>query len=245
MSLIKFTKTGSLLSCRLETEGHRVRIISENPVVGIKSLIEDGFMELNEHSQIEMVDFSDEKYLYHEEEKDHVFVITNEDDDKWYPQSYVVPVAVPTPESPAPSLPEVKQQKIDEMESVMNAMITSGVTVSLSDGTTGTFGLDQTDQVYLTNLRMMADAASDKTSVSIPWHEADVSKQCKFYSPNDIITITDEARKHITYHVTFFRDLRIYINSLASISDVQNVTYDINSLPEAYWSEVLRTIINS
>ena len=41
MSLIKFNKNGSLLDCKLEPEGHRIRIISELPVIGIKQLIEE------------------------------------------------------------------------------------------------------------------------------------------------------------------------------------------------------------
>ncbi len=244
MSIIKFNKTGSIIECNLEPEGHRIRLISEHPIVGIKELIADGFVELNEHTQVEMVDFSDEKYLYHEEEKEHVFVITNEPDDVWQPQSYVVPIPTPEPEPYVPSLDEVKAQKISEMESVMNSTILAGVTVTLSDETSGTFSLSQEDQIFLTNLRMMADSSDDQDTPSIPWHEADEFKQCKFYAPKDIVLITDEARKLITYHVTFFRDLRIYINSLVTSSAVEAVTYDINSLPQTFWSEVLKAIVN-
>ena len=243
MSLIKFNSNGTLLDCKLEPEGHRIRIISEQPVVGIKQLIEEGFLELNEYTQVEMVDFSDERYLYHEEEKNHVFVITNEENDVWEPQPYVPPT--PTPPTPpyVPPLSEVKAQKISEMESTMESIIAAGVTVTLFDDTTGVFGLSQEDQIFLTNLRMMADASEDQDTPSIPWHEIDDAKHCKFYPPKDIITITDAARELITYHVTFFRDLRIYINSLLTTEAVNAVTYELSSLPQAYWSDVLRAIV--
>lgn len=244
MSLIKFNNTGTLLDCKLEPEGHRIRIISEQPVVGIKQLIEEGFVELNEYTQVEMVDFSDERYLYHEEEKGHIFVVTNEEDDVWEPQPFVPPTPTPPPEPYVPPISEVKAQKISEMEAEKNAIIEAGVTVTLFDETTGVFGLSQEDQIYLTNLRMMADAAEDKDTPSIPWHEIDDAKHCKFYSPKDIITITDAARALLTYHVTFFRDLRIYINSLLTVEAVNAVTYDLDSLPQAYWSEVLRSIVS-
>ena len=244
MSLIKFNKNGSLLDCTLEPEGHRIRIISEQPVVGIKQLIEEGFVELNEYTQVEMVDFSDERYLYHEEEKDHVFVITNEENDVWEPQPYVPPTPTPPPEPYVPPISEVKAQKISEMEMQMNSIIASGVTVTLFDETTGVFGLSQEDQIFLTNLRMMAESAEDQDTPSIPWHEIDDAKHCKFYPPRDIITITDAARELITYHITFFRDLRIYINSLLTVDAVNAVTYNLDSLPQAYWSEVLRSIVS-
>lgn len=244
MSLIRFNKTGSLLTCKLEPEGHRIRIISEDPIVGIKHLIEEGFEELNEHTQLPMVDFSDEVYLYHEEELEHVFVLTNEEGDIWYPQSYVAPIQAPEPEPYVPSIDELKAQKIAQMEDAKNAAIMAGVTVTLSDGTTGTFGLNTDDQIFLTNLRIMAEASSDKTTPSIPWHEADESKQCRFYAPRDIITITDEGRNLVIYNETFFRDLRIYIKTLLTAEAVNNVTYDIDILPHEYWSEVLEQIVN-
>lgn len=244
MSVIKLNKSGSLLECMLEPEGHRIRIISEEPIIGIKSLIEEGFIEINEHSHIEMTDFSDERYLYHEEEKDHVFVITNEEGDVWTPQPFVAPIPAPPEEPHVPTLEEAKTTKIAEMESIMESNILQGVTLTLSDNTTGTFSLGTDDQIFLTNLRLMAEAKSDQDTPSIPWHEADESKQCKFYTPVDIIAITDAARDLITYQVTFFRDLRIYIRTLVSVEAVNAITYDISSLPQTFWSDVLRSIVS-
>jgi len=245
MSIIKFYKNGSLLECQLEPEGHRIRIKSAEPIIGIKSLIEEGFAEINEHSHAVMADFADERYLYHEEEKDHVFVITNEEDDKWTPQPFVAPLPAPPAEPHVPTLEEAKISKIAEMESIMNSIISSGVTVTLSDGTDGTFSLNQEDQVLLTNLMLMAEKEADKDEPSIPWHEADESKQCKFYTANDILLITEKARELMTYNITFFRDLRIYIRSLGTVDAVNAVTYDLDSLPQSFWSEVLRAIVNN
>lgn len=244
MSIIKFNKTGSVSECTLEPEGHRIRIISATPIVGIKSLIEEGFVELNEHTQAEMVDFSDERYLYHEEEAGYVFVITNEEDDIWSSQPYVPPIPTPQPTPYVPTLEEVKSQKIAEMEAIMNSTIQSGVTVTLSDGTTGTFSLSSVELLYLTNLKIMATEAEDKDTPSLPWHEASISEQSKFYTPNDIIAIAESSKELITYHSVFFRDLRIYINSLTTTNAVNDITYNISSLPQEYWSEVLKSIVN-
>jgi hypothetical protein len=244
MSLVEFNKDGSLLECTLEVEGHRVRLSSESPIIGIRTLIEDGFKELNEHSEAVMMDFSDERYLYHEEVEGHVFVITNEENDIWTPQAYVAPIIESEPAPYVPSLDEVKEEKISELERMMESLILQGVTITLSDSTTETFSLSTQDQIFLTNLRLMAEDKADQETPSIPWHEADESKQCKFYAPIDIIAITDAARDLITYQVTFFRDLRIYIRSLSSVEAVKAVSYDISSLPQAFWSDVLRSILS-
>ncbi len=46
----------------------------------------------------------------------------------------------------------------------------------------------------------------------------------------------------VTWHVTYFRDLRIYIQSLESKEEVAGVVYGID-LPEAYQSEPLKVMI--
>ena len=244
MSLIKFNKNGSLLDCMLELEGHRVRIISETPVIGIRQLIEEGFVELNEHSKIEMVDFSDKRYVYHEEEKDHVFVITSEEDDVWEPQPFIPPAPVPpAPEPPEPPLDEVKAQKIAELQTASESAIASGVTVTLSDGTSGVYTFNERDQLSLIVWRMEAEKAEDKDTPSIPWHSGDEMEQVSYYSPTDILLITDAVIRSATYHMTLFRDMRIYVKSLRNKNDVNAVSYDISTLPEAYWSQVLRDIV--
>ena len=43
----------------------------------------------------------------------------------------------------------------------------------------------------------------------------------------------------MSYHVTYFRDLRIYIRSLSEEEDVQNVYYGM-PIPIEYQSEPLR-----
>lgn len=241
MSIVQFNNDGSMIDAILELEGHRVRLISTTTIVGIESLILTGFKELNENNKSVMSDFSGHRYLYHEEEKGLVFVLTDESDDKWEEQPFVPPE--PTPEPPEPTLEEVKAQKVTEMENTMSANITNGVTVTLSDGTTGTFGLSTLNQTSLTNLRLMAEQTIDQDTPSIPWHVSDESANCVYYPPKDIITITDAAIAFVTYNITFFRDLRIYINDLTTKEEVEAIIYDISVLPLEYWSDVLKDIV--
>ena len=48
----------------------------------------------------------------------------------------------------------------------------------------------------------------------------------------------------VTFAVTYFRDLRIYINSMEDSTSVQNVTYGM-IIPKEYRSEVLADIYAS
>ena len=76
----------------------------------------------------------------------------------------------------------------------------------------------------------------------IPWHTSDQAEHCKYYSNEDMALIVDKGLNFIKYHVTYFRDLRIYIRSLESKEDVNAITYGIE-LPVEYQSEVLKDIL--
>ena len=53
--------------------------------------------------------------------------------------------------------------------------------------------------------------------------------------------ITTKAMAFVTYHVTYFRDLRIYINSFQTKEEVEAITYGI-IIPDEYKSDVLKDL---
>lgn len=144
----------------------------------------------------------------------------------------------PTPVEP--TLDELKKQKIAEMNAAQQESIQNGVDVTLSDGTVEHFTLTDHDQTSLMGLQ--TKVARGETQ--IPWHTSDVNEPCKYYSNTDMALITETAMQAVTFAVTYFRDLRIYINSMEDSTSVQNVTYGM-TIPKEYRSEVLADIYAS
>lgn len=130
----------------------------------------------------------------------------------------------------------VKSAKIKEMKNTCRLQIEKGVDAILSDGDTYHFSLSTQDQLNLSTLYVMV--ASGETS--IPYH-AD-GESCKYYSAEDISTIISTARKHITYHTTYYNSLKAYISSLRSIKTIGVVEYGCD-IPEKYQSEVLQELL--
>lgn len=152
---------------------------------------------------------------------------------------YTPPEPVPEPDVPdlepyEPTLEEIKNQKITEMNAEQQKIIQHGVEVTLTDGTTERFTLKDQDQMSLMGLQTLAAQGAKQ----IPWHEADNAEHCKYYSAEDMNRITGAALSFISYQVTYFRDLRIYINSMLDKESVQSVTYGVY-IPQEYQSEVL------
>ena len=153
---------------------------------------------------------------------------------------YSEPVT-PTPEPvPEITLEELKAQKIAEMNAKQQEVIAQGVNVTLTDGSTEHFTLTENDQTSLVGLESRV-AAGDE---NIPWHTSDTTEHCKFYSNADMAKITSTAMGYVTYHVTYFRDLRIYINSMLDKASVESVTYGMY-IPTEYQSEVLSALYAS
>lgn len=151
---------------------------------------------------------------------------------------YVEPEPVPEPEPYEPSLEEVQEAKVQEMNGAQQAAIREGINVTLTDGTVEHFTLTDHDQTSLVGLQAQVMAGEN----NIPWHTSDESEHCKFYSNADMALITTAAMEYVTWHVTYFRDLRIYIRSLKEKTEVEVVTYGM-AIPEAYQSEPLKAMI--
>lgn len=144
-----------------------------------------------------------------------------------------------------PTLEEIQKEKVEEMNAAMESAIAYGAEVQLSDGMTERFTLTDRDQISLIGLQVSAAALTDTQDVdplTFPWHPADESVHCKFYSQEDMQKISSAGFQYVLYHVTYFRDLRIYIRSLTNTESVLAVTYG-TVLPEAYQSEPLKTML--
>ena len=144
----------------------------------------------------------------------------------------------PTPRPVEPTLEEIKESKVVEMNIAQQAAIQAGVDIELADGATEHFSLTDHDQTSLIGLQGRVDAGEEQ----IPWHTSDESEHCKFYTNADMAMVTSAAMEYVTWHITYFRDLRIYIRSLQTKEEVEAVTYGMD-IPQEYQSEPLRAMI--
>lgn len=144
---------------------------------------------------------------------------------------------IPEPEPYVPTLEETQEMKIAEMNTVQQSVIQAGIDVELSSGVEH-FTLTDHDQTSLMGLQSQVAVGEE----NIPWHTSNEAEHCKFYSNADMQLIITAAMSYVTWHVTYFRDLRIYIRSLQSKEVVEAVTYGIN-IPEEYMSEPLKAMI--
>ena len=151
---------------------------------------------------------------------------------------YVEPEPAPEPEPYVPTLEEVQEQKVTEINNAQQAIIAQGIDVTLTDGTTEHFTLTDHDQTSLMGLQAQVVQGVEQ----IPWHTSDQSEHCKFYNNADMALITMAAMSYVTWHVTYFRDLRIYIRSLQTKEEIETVVYGMD-IPEEYQSEPLQAML--
>lgn len=136
------------------------------------------------------------------------------------------------------TLEQVKEQKIVEMNYIQQSAIQKGVEVTLADGSSEHFSLTDHDQTSLVGLQVQVAQGLQQ----IPWHTSDQAEHCKYYSNEDMALIVQKATEYITYHVTYFRDLRIYIRSLESVDVVNAIYYGIE-IPVEHQSQPLKDML--
>lgn len=136
------------------------------------------------------------------------------------------------------TLDEAKEKKVAEMNAVQQEIITAGIDVTLSNGMTDHFDLTDRDQMRLMGLQKQVESGVELIS----WHTSDEAEHCKFYSNADMAMIAEKAMAYVTWHVTYFRDLRIYIRSLETKEEVAAVTYGMD-IPAEYQSDPLKAMM--
>ena len=152
--------------------------------------------------------------------------------------SVYTPEPVEPIEPVQPTIEQVQEAKVSEMNTAQQKTIQEGIDVTLADGTVEHFSLTDHDQTSLMGLQSQVATGVEQ----IPWHTSDQSEHCKYYSNADMQRIISAALAYVTYHVTYFRDLRIYIRALDNIDDVKAITYGI-LIPDEYQSEPLKAML--
>lgn len=230
MGYIKFINSENYIPAIVKPREHIVNITTENPVADNEAT---GFFFYLVPEEVEIPPGKYDTFttLYRRISETEFELSDNG-------EVYVPPEPIPEPEPYVPTLEEVKEAKVSEMNALQQAAIQSGVNVTLTDGTVEHFSLTEHDQTSLVGLQSQVAAGED----NIPWHTSDEGEHCKFYSNADMGLIITQAMAWVTWHVTYFRDLRIYIRSLETKEEVAAVTYGME-LPEAYQSEPLKVMI--
>lgn len=128
----------------------------------------------------------------------------------------------------------VRNKKIEEMSVACKSAITAGVEVTLSDGTYH-FDLSTEDQLNINRLRYSLNAGEEY----IAYHSK--GELFRYYSRADIQKIIEATDNHILYHTSYFNSLKLYINSLTKIVNVENVYYG-QDFPSKYKSTVFTSL---
>ena len=157
--------------------------------------------------------------------------------------SVYTPPAPPEPAEPpepyVPTLAEVQDNKKAEVNAACEAMIVSGVNVTLADGTVEHFDLKERDQLNLFGKQIQVNAGLE----SIEYHtDTTPTTNCKYYSNADMQSIIQAAMWHVSYHQTYCISLKVWIDACEAKEEVEEIFYGAD-IPERYQSEVLKSYL--
>lgn len=130
------------------------------------------------------------------------------------------------------TLEELKEVKKAEINAACGQAVCNGITVELSTGFEH-FSLSQSDQLNLFGLQAQLAAGAEQ----IVYH-AD-GQPCRFYPASDIAMLVENAMFHVSYHVTYGNSMKMWIESVKTAEELQELFYGAN-IPEEHQSEVLK-----
>lgn len=129
-----------------------------------------------------------------------------------------VPEPTPEPEPVEPTIDEVRQSKLNEMSSVCEQVIYSGVDVELSTGKKH-FSLTANDQTNIDGIF----SAITLGATEYPYH-AD-GEPCEMYSASDVMTLYIAAKGFVTQQTTYCNALRQWIKREDKIETISTIQY--------------------
>ena len=154
--------------------------------------------------------------------------------------SVYVPPADPEPVTPPepyePTLVELQASKKQEISAACEQAIYSGVSVTLTDGSSEHFALTEHDQLNLFGKQVQLAAGAEQ----LEYHSD--GQPCRYYSAADMQTIITQAMWHVSYHTTYCNALNMWVAGTETADDLQQIFYGAD-VPEQYQSEVLKAYL--
>lgn len=211
MEKIKFNKNDIIFNVRMtRVKDDVIKIESEKAIPN--EIITNGFSIINEFNDSIMADYSDYKTIY-VESTDNAYYLSTGD-------KYVEP----TPENPEPTEPiietleNIKTNKISELNTICNKMITSGVDVEI-DGKTEHFSYTIEEQANIDDIAQMAKS----TNMEQSYHCDNGS--CKLYTVEEITKIYMTQKMNKAHNITYANQLKLYVKSLKEKAEVESIAY--------------------
>lgn len=211
MEKIKFNKNDIIFNVKMtRVKDDVIKIESKKAIPN--EIITNGFAIINEFNDSIMADYSDYKTIYVESTNNAYYLSTGD--------KYVEP----TPENPEPTEPiietleNIKTNKISELNTICNKMITSGVDVEI-DGKTEHFSYTIEDQANIDDIAQMAKS----TNMEQSYHCDNGS--CKLYTVEEITKIYMTQKMNKAHNITYANQLKLYVKSLKEKAEVESIAY--------------------
>lgn len=129
----------------------------------------------------------------------------------------------------------IRSAKIAEISAACNAVIVSGIDLTLADGPVH-FNLSIEDQSNIANLFRVVELGGTEFP-----YQAD-GGVCRIYTAQEIAQIYIAAQTAITTQTTYHNALKAYVQSLDDVEAIAAVKYGMD-LPDPFASEVVEKLI--
>ena len=165
---------------------------------------------------------------------DGQIVYLSDDGSVYTPPANPKPVTPPEPYEP--TIAELRASKKQEISQECERAIYSGVSVTLTDGSTEHFALTEHDQLNLFGKQVQLAAGAER----LEYHSD--GQPCRYYDAADMQTIITKAMWHVSYHTTYCNAINMWISGVQTAEELKQIFYGAD-VPEQYQSEVLKAYL--
>lgn len=233
MMNVRFSQSRKIYQMKVNTQGNNlVQLYPPFPDVNLTS----GFEVLTRPEGGKVFgNYLDYTTIYREMD-DGSIILSNDG-------SVYVPPAEPEPIKPyVPTLEELKAMKKAEVAAACNAIISAGVDVTLPNGMTEHFSLEENSEKH-DQLNLFGKQVQLAAGVELLEYHQD-GHPCRYYTAAEMQTIITVAMQHVSYHTTYCNSLNMWIARAKTAEELNSIYYGAD-IPEEYQSEVLKDYLKA
>jgi hypothetical protein len=123
---------------------------------------------------------------------------------------------------PQPDIESIKHSKIAELSNACQLIIFGGIDVETTMGIEH-FSLQITDQIEITSqYNKIVMGATEAL-----YHADGNGGNCRLFNATEMTAIATKATEHVTYHKTYFNELKAWVNRCVTVEEIQEITYGL------------------
>lgn len=227
MQKIRFIESNTEYMVSLKMKNNRIVCIFKDKEDASSAPLSEGFVELNEHNDIEQSDYSEYKYIYKQGADEITYILTNNEDDIYVEPEIpeIVPSEpyIPTEEELKTIFKNNKTRKIEESKKLLADYLESHpITSNCHNGVDAQYSVTAEKQSLMANNYLTYTIAKESgLDATLSWNAT--GAECEEWKEEEFIALVLQISEYVKPFVSLQQSYEVQIRNCETQEDLDSI----------------------